>query len=215
MKNLLFKEFKLAMHPSVYFFLLCAALLLIPSWPYVIAFGYIFIGIMNMLIYARANQDILFTVFLPIRKRDVVRARVYAIATIELVQVIAAVPFAILRNAIYGYENQAGMNLNAAFFGFILIMYALFNIILFPMFFKNGYKPGIPMALAVIATLVFFGLVETAMHTIPVLTANLNALDAQHLVYQLPVLAAGIVLFALFTLLSSRMAEKNFEKVDL
>lgn len=215
MRNLLFKEFKLAMHPMVYFFLLFAALLLIPSWPYFIAFGYLFIAFYNMFALCRANQDIYFTASLPVAKRDIVRARVYSLAILELVQVISAIPFAILHNTIYGFENTAGMNLNVAFFGFILIMYGIFNLVAFPMLYKNGYKAGLPILIAVIAILVYFGLVETAIHTIPFMETNLNPLDAKHLVYQAPVLVAGMGLFALFTWLASRMAEKNFEKVDL
>ena len=38
MKNLLYKEFRLAIHPSVYIFFALAALLLVPSYPYYVRF---------------------------------------------------------------------------------------------------------------------------------------------------------------------------------
>ena len=39
MNNLLYKEFRLGIHPSIYIFLSFGVLLLIPSWPFFIAFG--------------------------------------------------------------------------------------------------------------------------------------------------------------------------------
>ena len=38
MKNLLYKEFRLAIHPTVYIFFLLTALLLVPSYPYYVSF---------------------------------------------------------------------------------------------------------------------------------------------------------------------------------
>ena len=45
MKNLLYKEFRLAIHPSVYIFFALAALLLVPSYPYYVSFFYLMLGI--------------------------------------------------------------------------------------------------------------------------------------------------------------------------
>ncbi|MEI6100603.1 MAG: ABC-2 transporter permease [Eubacteriales bacterium] len=215
MKDLLYKEFKLAVHPSTYLFLCFSSFLLIPSWPYFIAFGYIFMGFMNTFFIGRTNQDIFFTASLPVRKKDVVRARILSIAIFEMLQVAAAIPFAILNTMIYPQGNMAGMNTNFAFFGFALIMYAIFNGIFFPMFYKSAYKVGIPILVGVIASSVFAVAVEFGVHTVPFLITNLNAKGAGHLESQLPVLAAGIVLFCLSTWLSCRKAESNFEKVDL
>jgi predicted branched-subunit amino acid permease len=115
---------------------------------------------------------------------------------------------------IYLKGNMAGMNPNFAFFGFVLIMYAIFNGVFFPMFYKTAYKTGIPVLLGVIASTVFTVAVEFAVHS-PLFASTLNAQGAGHLESQLPVLAAGIVIFGFVTWLSSRRAESIFEKVDL
>jgi ABC-2 type transport system permease protein len=214
MKDLLYKEFKLTWHPTMFIFLFFGTFLLIPSWPYFIAFGYIFMAFMNTFFTGRANQDIFFTASLPVRKRDTVRARVYTIAVVELLQIAIAIPFAILSNSIY-HGNMAGMNPNFAFFGFVLVMYAIFNAVFLPMFFKTAYKVGLPVVLAVLAVSIFIGVVEFLVHTVPLLETNVNALGANHLESQLPVLIAGIVIFALITWLAYLKAAKNFEKVDL
>jgi hypothetical protein len=215
MKDLLYKEFKLAVHPSVYMFFCFGTLLLIPAWPFFIAFGYIFMGFMSTFFLGRANQDLFFTASLPVRKSDVVRSRVLSTAICEIIMVAAAIPFAVLHNIIFMKDNTAGMNLNIAFFGFVLIMYAIFNGYFFPAFYKNGYKAGIPILIGAILSSVFAVAVEFAVHAVPALSTNLNVLGTAHIEYQLPMLAAGIVIYVLVTWLASRGAEKNFEKVDL
>jgi len=215
MKNLLYKEFKLAWQPAMFLFLLFGALLLIPSWPFFIAFGYLFIAFNSMFFVSRANQDVFFTVSLPVRKRDAVRAKVYTVAVIELLQIIVAIPFALLNGMINTTGNMAGMNLNFAFFGFVFIMYAIFNVIFLPRFYKTAYKVGGPMLLAVIVVLLFIGAVESAVHLIPFMKIHLDFLGTSHLVSQLIVLIAGIGIFALVTSLAYLRSAKNFEKVDL
>jgi hypothetical protein len=154
-------------------------------------------------------------VSLPVRKRDTVRARVYAITVIELLQIIAAIPFAVLNNMIYTKGNMAGMNTNFAFFGFVFVMYAIFNVIFLPGFYKTAYKVGVPLILAVIAVSVYVVAVNVAVEVVPILKTNLDALGAGHLMSQLPVLFAGIVIFALVTVLAYKISADRFEKVDL
>lgn len=216
MKNLIYKEFTLAIRPYVFFLLLCGILLLIPSWPFFIAFMYlIWIGFINVFMIGRGNQDIFFTASLPVPKRDIARARVYSIALLEVLQIIVAVPFAYLNTRINPLGNVAGMNPNFAFFGFIWIMYALFNIIFLPRFFKTAYRVGAPAVWGIAAILVFCGAVETAVHAVPYLNTHINAFGADHLASQLIVLIAGIVIFVLTTWATANRSAKNFERVDL
>jgi len=215
MKDLFYKEIKLALHPTIYFFLCFGALLLIPSWPFFIAFMYFFIAVMNTLMEGKANLDILFTVSLPVRKIDVVRARVYSIAAFEIAQLVAAVPFAVLNRVINPHGNAAGMNPNIAFFGFLFVMYAIFNALLFPMFYKRAYKPGLPILISTLAALVFVGIVETLVHVIPVLAAHMNPVGAAQPLSQLAVLIAGILIFLIATKYAFTMASRNFDKLDL
>ncbi len=215
MNNLFYKELRLAIHPSVYILLSCGALLLIPSWPFFIAFGYLFIGFMNTFMINRSNHDILFTALLPVPKRDVVRARVSCMVILEVLQIVVAIPFACLNGLISPLGNQAGMNLNIAFFGVVFMMYAVFNAVFLPMFYRTAYKVGIPILAGTAACILFVGGVELAVHTVPFLATHVNALATAHLVSQLVVLLAGLFLFSLATLFACKRAAGNFEKLDL
>lgn len=215
MRALLYKEFKLSIHPATFLFMLFGILLLVPSWPFFIAFGYLFIGIFNTFFIGRANGDVFFTACLPVRKNDVVLARITTIAAIELAQLIIAIPFAFINLKINPYGNNAGMNPNFAFFGCVLIMYAIFNTFLFPAFYKTAYKIGGPAVLSIILSLIFTGVVETVVHIVPSIKSTINDIGSGHFQNQLVVLIAGIILFFALTWLGYKRAAKNFEKVDL
>ena len=215
MKNLLYKEFRLVVNPMYYLVSLTAALLLIPQWPYFIAMMYLFfITVPNLFTGSKSQNDIGFTVMLPVRKGDVVRARILTIVALELIQLAASVVFAVLNVSLYRTENFL-LDPNIAFFGLSFVMYGLFNVIYFPMFYKTPYKTGFPTTIAVIATILFAGAVETAVLLLPRVKHILDGISGDALIRQLPVLAGGIAVFALLTWLASRASVKRFEKVDL
>ena len=58
MLNLLRKELRLAVHPTSWIFLGLSLMLLIPSYPYYVAFFYTGLGIFFTCLSARENQDI-------------------------------------------------------------------------------------------------------------------------------------------------------------
>jgi ABC-2 type transport system permease protein len=214
MKDLLYKEFRLWWHPASYIFLLFGTFLLFPNWPYFIAFGYIFISFNAVFISGRGNQDIIFAVSLPVRKRDTVLARGYFIAIIEILQILVAIPFAVINSLAYLKGNMIGMNPNFAFFGFILIMYGIFNIFFLPGFYKTAYKM-VPMLLAVGMVIIYAVAVDIAVMVAPILRTNLDGLGASNFTSQLPVLLTGIVLFVSLTLLACQISADRFEKLDL
>lgn len=215
MKNLLYKEFKLAAHPTIYIFLAFGAMLLIPSYPYYVAFIYTCLAIFFVFLSGRESKDVFYTVSLPIRKRDVVKARCCMVALVELAQIIVAIPFAIIRFKIIPQVNMAGIEANVAFFGFVFIMFALFNIIFIPMFYKTAYNVGISLLCAGSAVAVYIVVIEVAIQIIPFLKTNLDTSDPAMMIKQLPILIAGIVIFALFMVLAYKKAAKRFEAVDL
>lgn len=215
MKNLLYKEFALAMHPTVYIFLILDTMLLIPSYPYYVAFIYTLLAVFLIFLTGRETKDILYTVSLPIRKRDVVRARCWMIAMIEVAQIILAVPFAFLTHVLNPKGNLAGIEANVAFFGFVFIMYALFNILFIPGFYKTGYKLGGNFAIAGTVVLVYIAVMEIAVQVIQPLKANLDTSAPDKMIVQLPILAVGIIFYAAIMVLSYKKAASNFEKVDI
>jgi len=217
MKDLLYKEFKLAIHPTAFIFLSLSALLLIPSYPYYIAFIYTDLAVFFIFLLGRENQDALFSVSLPVRKRDTVKARCYVIVLIELAQIILAIPFAIIGSRINPNPlgNLAGIEANVAFFGFVFIMYALFNGIYLPMFYKSAYKAGMPLVFASAAIAAYIAALEVAVQSIPFLKTYLDTWETGMLSRQIPILVVGIGIYAVCMWLTYRKAAKNFETVDL
>lgn len=215
MKNLLYKEFKLTIHPLFYTVSLLGVLLLIPTWPFFIALTYIFyISISNIFTNAKAQNDIGFTVMLPVRKRDIVKARCMSIIGVELLNLAVAVVFAIIRKRLYSHMNFF-LEPNIAFFGIAFIMYAIFNGIFFPMFYKTGYKIGIPVIVATIAALVFATGVELAVQFMPSINLALDSLNKNMLIWKLLTLAIGIIIFIVSSIITYKISAKRFEKLDL
>ncbi|HEX2938218.1 MAG TPA: ABC-2 transporter permease [Ruminiclostridium sp.] len=215
MKNLLYKEFKLCAHPTVYIFLFLDAMLLIPSYPYYVAFIYTCLGIFFVFLNGRIDKDVTYSVLLPIRKSDVVKARCLMIGAIELMQIILAVPFAFLTHVINPKGNLAGIEANAAFFGFVFIMFAVFNIIFIPMFYKTAYKPGVALVWAGSAVLVYIVIMEAAVQVIAPLKTYLDTSAPGMQIKQIPILIAGIIIFFALLFFSYKKGAANFEKVDL
>lgn len=212
MKNLLYKEFRLAIHPLFYLLLLCGALLLLPQWLFFLALMYFFfILVPNIFTMGKAQNDIEFSVMLPVRKRDVVKARIASIVILEFMQIVAAAVFAVIHMSIYSAKNFL-MDPNFAFFGFALVMYAVFNVIFFPMFYRTAYKIGTPIIAAVTAAVFFAAGVELAVLCVPAL----KALDGTgNIAAQLWVLAGGTGLFALLNIVAYRASARRFERISL
>ena len=215
MNNLLYKEFRLVIHPFYYLTSLFAALILIPNWVYFVALMYfLFIAIPNIFTNAKAQNDTGFSVLLPVRKSDVVKARVMSMATLEIIQIAVAAIFVAISVSI----NQNGnflIDANLAYLGCSLVLYGLFNLVFFPMFYKTGYKIGIPLMVGLTVFTVIGGIIEVLVVTAPAVANVLDGNTHSAMVSQIPVLAAGIVLFAGLTWLAYRLAAKNFEKIDL
>ncbi|MDO9120569.1 MAG: ABC-2 transporter permease, partial [Anaerolineaceae bacterium] len=91
MNNLLNKELRLVIHPLYYLTALFGALILIPNWVYFVALMYVlFIAFPNIFMNAKAQNDTGFSVLMPVRKRDVVKARVISMSILEILQVLVA-----------------------------------------------------------------------------------------------------------------------------
>lgn len=217
MKDLLYKEFKLARHPTLLIFPFLGIMLLIPAYPYFVAFVYTCLSIFFIFLQGREYRDIFFTVSLPVRKRDVVLARCWFIAIIEVFQIIVSIPFALIGSRINPNPqgNVVGIEANVAFYGFLFILYALFNGIFLPMVYKTGYKLGIPLLIASMAITIYVVGLEAVIQAIPVLKAALDTTDPTLMLLQVPILAAGLVIYVLAMALTYRVSAARFEKVDL
>jgi len=215
MKDLLYKEFKLATHPTTFIFLAFSIMLLIPAYPYYIIFFYTTLSLFFVFLTGRENKDIFYTVTLPIRKRDAVKARCLMVAILELVQIVISVPFAIISVAVNPRGNLAGIDANVAFFGLVFIMFGLFNIIFIPMFYKTAYKAGTAFLFGSAAMALYILVAESLVWFPSPLKDYLDTTAPGTAAKQLPVLVAGFAVWVLTMLLTYQKAASNFEKVDL
>jgi hypothetical protein len=215
MMNLLYKEFKLSVHPTCYIFLSLAAMMLIPNYPYYVIFFYETLGLFFLFMAGNATNDIFFTTLLPIRKQDAVKARVITVVLIELLQVLVCIPFAILRHVLLKNPNLAGLEANAALFGFGLMMFGLFNVVFLPMFYKTAYKTGTPFVIACVVMTVFVIGVEATVNLVPGWKAMLDSINPVFLPQQIFVLGLGIAIFGLLTTSAYHLSVKRFAALDL
>lgn len=188
-------------------------MLLIPSYPYYVAFFYQTLGIFFTFMNGNATNDLFFTTLLPVRKRDVVRARMYSVIMFQALQLIVAVPFAILRGKIVPSENLVGLDANVALFGVVLIMFGVFNVVFLPLFYRTGHKIGVPYLLATFAMMVVVVSIELIIQLTHALKQVLDTMT--YAPQQLFVLVVGLLIFALLNAAAYHRSAAAFERLDL
>ena len=216
MKKLLYKEMKLSANPLSYWFIAFSAMTMIPRYPILIGSFFICLGIFHTYQQIREYDDITYTVMLPAKKQDVVKAKYLFVLVIELTAFILCTLLTIIRMKVLGnaapYAANQLMNANAAYLGYVMIVFAAFNGIFLAGFFKTVYKMGKSFIIFCVASFVIVILGEI-LHHVPGLE-SLN--DPANLsMPQAAVCAVGVAVFIICTLLSYQKSVKNFEVIDL
>lgn len=208
MRNLLYKELRLTINPFFYVFpILLSALFFVPQWIYTIIFMYFFwITAIQIMVGYTTQNDFTFLSMLPASKQSIVRSKLYAFLIMEGLHIVLGVIFAILHNVTYGTWNFM-MDANIAFFGVIFLIYAVFNIIYLPLYFKTAYRFGKPVIIASVVTLLIAGFFEYAAIKIPFVY---EIMESTNNITQLIVLFAGIFIFAISSVLTFKFSERNF-----
>ena len=216
MRKLLYKEMKLSANPLSYWFIIFSAMTMIPRYPILVGSFFICLGIFYTYQQVRECDDITYTVMLPVRKQDVVTAKYLFVLFIECIAFILCLFLTIIRMRFLGdaapYVTNQLMNANAAYLGYIMLVFATFNSVFLAGFFKTTYKIGKPFILfcAVATVIIFMGEI---LHHIPGLE-SLN--DSSNLnVSQIVIFLLGVAMFKLCTWFSYQKAIKDFERIDL
>ena len=215
MKNLLKKELSLAMHPTAPIFLALSSMLLIPSYPYLVAFFYTGLAVFFMCLNGRENGDIPFTMLLPVAKRDIVRARFLVVIGLQMLQILLAVPFIYLRQMIPPQGNAAGMDANIALLGCAFVLYGGFNAVFFGGYYRNVNKVGAPSLLSSVWVFVWIAIVEVSVFVVPFVRDRLDTTGPQYLPEKFIVLVLGIAVYTVLTVTAYRKAVIHFEEQDL
>lgn len=215
MKKLLAKELKLAMHTTAPLFLMLSAMLLIPNYPYYVIFFYTSLAVFFTCLTGRENNDVFYTMLLPVKKTDIVKGRYAFVIILELAQFITAIPFAVLRQHFPIAPNQVGMNANISLFGLAFIMIGIFNVVFFKVYYSDVRKVGKSFVLSSVAIFTFMIIAEVLVHIIPFFRDVLDTYDNVYIPQKLTVLAIGIIIYILSTSISYASSKKSFEIYDL
>ena len=140
--KMLMKEWKLCMHPMGYIMLLCSALILVPGYPYGVSCFYMGLAIFFICLTARENHDASYTLTLPVSRRDAVTGRILFCTALEVIDLLLIALFILLKQVIGNVPNPAGLDAGVALIGEAMILFALFNLIFFPVYYRDINKPG-------------------------------------------------------------------------
>jgi len=213
--KLLMKEWKLCMHPMGYIMLLCAALILVPGYPYGVSCFYMGLAIFFICLTARENHDASFTLTLPVSRRDAVKARILFCTVLEVLDLLLMGVFILVKYAIGFTHNPAGLDAGLALIGDGMIIFAIFNLVFFPIYYKDINKPGKAFVIAAAAVFAWIIFEIVATYTIPFFQYVLDTEDPQNMSEKSLFTLAGLGLFLAGTARSIQISAKRFEKLDL
>ena len=213
MFDLLYKELRLAAHPSLFIFMCMGALVLIPAYPYGVVFFFGCLGLFQSFMFDRETRDVFYTALLPRPKRDVVKGKLLLAVFSQMLQLALSLPFAFLRTLYLPEGNPVGMEPNAAWYGCGLMIYGIFNLVFFTRFYRTAYKAGTAFLAALVPVTLGIAAMEAVVH-FPGM-GWLDGMDGASLPRQVPVLLAGVLVYAAANALAYRVSAKRFERVDL
>ena len=227
MKALLYKEFKLAMHPICYIFIaLFPFMILIPSYP--VAIGFIYVLSCYPILFLGANKgqqsnDLLYSTLLPIRKKDIVLARIVTVAVMQFAYMVimsALLPVALLiQNSITSSDGKAvtpGLTLNGfvSILGIAIIGYSIADLIYFTIYYKHGKSIVMSTLLTILGFVIYLGILTIGLPYVPGCEGYKTFLCDSGIGYQFIVFGGSLVIYVLFHWLIYRIASKELEQVD-
>lgn len=215
--KLLRKEFKLSIPVFVYLFTGFGLMTFIPGYPILCGAFFVCLGLFQGYQYARESNDIMYSVLLPVRKADIVRAKYLAAFIMEMLAVLLMVICTVLRMTVMSeatvYEKNVLMPANLVFLAFSLLIFAAFNVIFLGGFFKTAYTIGRPFIVFIVVGFVVIGIGETLHHVPGLPFPGGNGIGMMGV--QVTVLAASAVIYVIATMISCRSSERRFEIIDL
>lgn len=217
MKSLIYKEFKLATPLLTFLFLGFSLMTFIPGYPILCGVFFICFGIFQSYQYSREAGDISYSVLLPVKKTDIVKAKYGATILLQILAFILLMIFTLIRMTFMSdveiYKNNALMGANFVFLGFALLIFALFNWIFLGGFFKTAYGIGKPFVIFIILNFLII-IVAEALHYVPGFEW-MNELDYINCGMQIIFLMCSTIAYIVMTVVSCRVSQKRFEKIDL
>ncbi len=217
MKNLLYKEFRLATPLLTFLFLVFSIMTFLPGYPILCGAFFICFGIFQSYQFGREDNDILYSVLLPVSKSEVVKSKYIAAVIIQFAAFLMCTVFTVIRMIYLSdaemYTSNVLMGANPVFLAFVLLIFMVFNVVFIGGFFKTAYGIGKPFILFIVVAFLVIGFAET-LHHLPGLDW-LNALDFSFAGRQMTVLSAAFAVYIAGTVFACKISQKRFERIDL
>ena len=229
MKALLYKEFKLAMHPICYVFIaLFPFMILIPGYP--LAIGFIYVLSCYPILFLGANKgqqsnDLLYSTLLPVRKKDIVLARIMTVSIMQFAFIALStclLPLAMLiqNNIVASADPNANMD-SIAHAGFdlpsfplviaiVLVGYSIADLIFFPIYYKKGKSIVMSTLFTILGFVVYIGITTIAVPYI----IGVDKANAIPLWIQFIALGVTLLIYVGFHYLIYEISAARLEKVD-
>ncbi len=212
MKNLIYKELKLSINK--FFFLLpviLGGLLFIPNWIFLLVFYYFFwISIPQIYGAYIQHGDYNFLSVLPIKRKDIVSSKVYALFILEITHIVFAIIFGLIHNELYGSWNFF-FDINLAFYGVSILLFGVFNITFLPAYFKTAHFFGKPLIYATIATIIFGFIFEFGIAKYQFMRDIFEGT----LMVQTIVFIVAAILGILLSVVALKISQKRMMEIDL
>ena len=215
MRKLLKKELSLCLHPAAVVMLSLAALVLVPNYPYAVTFFYMTLGLFFICLGGRENNDVIYSLTLPVAKRDVVTARMALAVLLELLLLLLCFGFIRLHAVILPDPNAAGMDANLALIGEGFLFFGLYHLVFFPNYYRDVNKVGLSFIKGCVFAAVYVIADIVLCYTVPLFRDVLDTPDPRHLGTKLIFLGASVLLYLLMTLLALRISQRRFEAQDI
>ncbi len=213
--KLLKKELLLCMHPSAYMMLCLSAMVLIPNYPYSVAFFYMTLAVFFVCLSGRENHDATYTACLPVSRSEAVKGRICFACCLECSQIFACFLFIFLKRLIGTSPNEVGMDANIALLGEGFLVFGVFNLLFFPAWYRDISKVGKPFILASTTVFAYIAAAICSCYAVPFVRERLDTPDPEHMAEKLLFLAVCAAVYTVCTVFSLRCSSKKFEKLDL
>lgn len=211
MKALFKKELKLGINPACYISLLFVLFIFIPAYPLIMAFFFPSTMITNIYISSIGyNNDLEFSLMLPIRKKDYVLSKIFSMLFLQFVFLILSIPFMCLRmfylNSIY--PATPGFTSPFVIYGSYLVGCAIYDLALFGIYLKTYPKRNLAATISIFAELLIDLFLGVALFYIPRVGEQLENNYIMGLIY----LLISILVFIVLVYLTYLVSYKNLEK---
>ena len=227
MKALLYKELRLAMHPICYVFIaLFPFMILIPSYPLFVGFIYVLVCYPVLFLGANKGQqsnDLLYSVLLPIRKRDIVLARMMTVILMQFtfIAIVSCLyPLALALNNAAREASPELTDIGLGLSGYVsvvaiaIVSYALADIIYFPIYYKKGKSIVLSTLLMIFVTSIFLTVFTIIIPYIPGCEGYKTLLCDSGVGIQFAFLGGALVIYALIHFIAYKISAKRLELVD-